>query len=233
MTKEKTIDADKMLAFYGDKCRFVGKSSIKLMEILEYIVAEDFPDIEAILENNEQIRESDLKESFKQCAVLLKGLEKYIDKEEAHPLKKEVTKKKTVKSLPSVDDITIFSDGAAKGNPGPASIGVVLKDSKTGNTVAEISKKIGSTTNNIAEYTALIKGLEKAIELGANKVKVFADSELMVKQVTLVYKTKNEGLRDLLDEVFALKSKFKEFKITHVRREQNKRADELANLAFE
>lgn len=128
--------------------------------------------------------------------------------------------------------IFINSDGAARGNPGPAGIGVVLKD-ETGKVVAEIFEYIGETTNNQAEYLALLAGLKKAIELGAESVGIFADSELMVSQIKGVYKVKNEGLKPLFNEAKELLKKFKTCNICHIPREKNKEADKLANKAID
>ena len=127
---------------------------------------------------------------------------------------------------------TIYSDGAARGNPGPAGAGAFLSDEK-GDTVAEVYKYLGEATNNQAEYSALILGLEEALKIGATKVSVFCDSELLVKQVKGEYRVKNAGLRPLYEEVVKNLKKIGGYTIAHVPREQNKRADELANLAID
>lgn len=124
--------------------------------------------------------------------------------------------------------LTLYTDGASRGNPGDAGIGIVIIDEE-GNVVKEISDYIGQTTNNIAEYKALIAGLKEALEMECEEVNVFTDSELMVKQIQGEYQVKNEGLKPLYKEVFELIKEFKKFSICHVRREMNKRADELAN----
>lgn len=123
--------------------------------------------------------------------------------------------------------VTIFTDGASKGNPGAAGIGVVLSDSEA-RILAEISEYIGETTNNVAEYKALIRGLEKAAELGATEVEISTDSELMARQITGVYKVKAEHLKELHSKVLSLLRHFREVSITHVVREENKLADRLA-----
>jgi ribonuclease HI len=128
--------------------------------------------------------------------------------------------------------VTLFVDGASRGNPGPASIGCSFVN-EAGDEIASISEVIGSVTNNIAEYTALLFGLEKAIKDGISHIQVKADSELMVKQMKGEYKVKNEGLKNLFVQTLALSKQFKSFSIQHVRREQNSRADELANLALD
>ena len=123
--------------------------------------------------------------------------------------------------------VHIYSDGAARGNPGPAGIGVVIKKGST--TLAEVADFIGKATNNVAEYMAFIRGLEEALLLGATKAECFLDSELLVKQVLGEYRVKNEGLAPLYHHAKALIKKFKTFSISHTVREENKHADRLAN----
>lgn len=130
--------------------------------------------------------------------------------------------------------VKIYCDGASKGNPGPASIGVWATldgDGNSGEPVFEISESLGRATNNFAEWTSLLYGLRKAVELGIQEVEVFMDSELVVFQVTGIYKVKKPEFRPLLDEVKTLTKKFAHFKISHVRRELNRKADALANQA--
>ncbi|MCK9439064.1 MAG: ribonuclease HI family protein [Patescibacteria group bacterium] len=128
--------------------------------------------------------------------------------------------------------IIIFSDGGARGNPGPAGIGAVLYDQEK-NKIAEVSKYLGETTNNQAEYRALIEGLKKAKELKAQEVECFLDSELVVKQLKREYKVKNQELAPLFLEVYNLSQTFKDIKFVHIPREKNKEADRLANLAMD
>ena len=125
-----------------------------------------------------------------------------------------------------------YADGGSRGNPGPAGIGAVLKG-EDGVNVHEISESIGFATNNVAEYTALFKILEKALELGFDEIEVRMDSELVVKQMLGQYRVKNEGLIPLFDKAKSLSRKFKIFKINHVRRELNKEADKLANQGMD
>lgn len=127
---------------------------------------------------------------------------------------------------------TIFSDGASRGNPGEAGIGIVIYNENQ-EKVMEVAEYIGIETNNVAEYTALIRGLEEASKLGVTEVEVFADSELMVKQMKGVYKVKNPGLQTLFQQAKKLTQNFNLFEITHVRREKNKEADKLANLGID
>jgi ribonuclease HI len=125
----------------------------------------------------------------------------------------------------------IFTDGGASGNPGPAGIGVVIREG--GQLVAEISESIGDATNNVAEYRAAIAALEESIRRGATKVFINTDSELMYFQLTGSYKVKNEALRLLVDQVRQLSKKIKTVEIKCVRRELNTDADRLAKQAIE
>jgi ribonuclease HI len=127
--------------------------------------------------------------------------------------------------------VQLYIDGAARGNPGPAGIGVVVK--RGASTLAEISDFIGKATNNVAEYIAFIRGLEEALVLGATKAECFSDSELLVKQVKGEYKVKNEGLVPLHYHAKSLIAKFKTFSIEHTLREENKHADKLANQGID
>ena len=127
--------------------------------------------------------------------------------------------------------VQIFTDGAARGNPGPAGIGVVIKSEKE--TLLEVSDYIGKTTNNVAEYMALIRGLEEALDMGNKSVEVYSDSELVVKQLNGEYKVKNEGLVPLYLHTRSLIKKFNHFSINHTVREENKHADELANKGID
>jgi len=129
------------------------------------------------------------------------------------------------------EELIIFTDGGARGNPGPAGIGAVLYNGKE--KVAEVSKYLGVATNNQAEYRALIEALKKAKELGAKKLSVFLDSELVVKQLNREYKVKNKDLAPLFLEVYNLSLSFSNIIFTHVYRENNKEADRLANEAMD
>ena len=127
--------------------------------------------------------------------------------------------------------VTIFTDGASQGNPGPAAIGVVIKDER-GQIVSRISRGIGRTTNNQAEYRAIIAALEEAIRLGARQVKLNSDSELVVRQIGGKYRVKNAALKPLYQRVKQLQSHLESFAINHIPREQNTEADKLANAAL-
>ncbi|MCW2976332.1 MAG: acid phosphatase [Actinomycetia bacterium] len=126
----------------------------------------------------------------------------------------------------------LSTDGGARGNPGPAAYGYVL-EADDGTVLAAHGQKIGVATNNVAEYSALIAGLEKALELGVDEVEVVSDSELMVKQMTGEYRVKNEALRDLSLEAGRLARRIGSVDYTAVRREHNKLADQLVNEALD
>ncbi len=128
--------------------------------------------------------------------------------------------------------IIIYSDGGARGNPGPAGIGAVLYDENK-KLLAEISEYLGETTNNQAEYRALIFALKKAKSLGGEDLSCYLDSELVVKQLKREYKVKNAELAPLFLEVHNLSLNFKKIEFIHVRREFNKEADRLANEAMD
>jgi ribonuclease HI len=131
-------------------------------------------------------------------------------------------------------NLRIFTDGGARGNPGPAGVGAVIKDADTGETIKELHKYIGETTNNQAEYKAVILGLEEAVELNPDSVMVVADSELLVRQLSGEYKVKNQGLAQRFMEVRNLETRLgKPVRYRHVPRDQNKEADALANKAMD
>ena len=125
----------------------------------------------------------------------------------------------------------IHTDGGARGNPGPAAYAFTIEHA--GEIPVEEKVYLGTTTNNVAEYTGLVKALEKAQEIGARRVVVHSDSELMVKQLNGQYKVKNEGLLPLYQQAVALRRGFDSFEIKHVRREFNKHADRLCNEALD
>ncbi len=128
--------------------------------------------------------------------------------------------------------ITIYSDGGARGNPGPAAIGVVIYDQDK-KIIDTISEYIGETTNNQAEYQAILKGIERSQELGAQELECYLDSELIVNQLQLKYKVKNQGLGPLFIKTWNLVQKFKKVEFFFIPREQNKAADKLVNEALD
>ncbi len=131
----------------------------------------------------------------------------------------------------SIKKVTINVDGAAKGNPGPAAIGATIRDEQ-GRLITCLSQGIGITTNNQAEYMAIIAALRKAIALGARYAQVNSDSELVVKQINGVYRVKKIALKPLYQQVKQLQGQLDGFTIVHIPREQNTEADSLANKAL-
>ena len=127
--------------------------------------------------------------------------------------------------------VRINFDGASKGNPGPASIGAVIAE-RPGEILVEISEAIGKATSNFAEYSALVRALEEAVRLGATEVECVSDSELVVRQMTGVYRVRNESLKPLWQKARDLSGKFGRFSIRHVPRAENRRADKLASHAL-
>ena len=127
---------------------------------------------------------------------------------------------------------TLRTDGGARGNPGPAGAGFVLEDS-SGEVVRSGGRYLGCQTNNVAEYEAIIWGLETALDEGVADLRVCADSQLVVRQLNGQYRVKNEGLKPLYQKAKSLIGRFASVDVTHVRREQNAAADELANEAMD
>ena len=127
--------------------------------------------------------------------------------------------------------LIINTDGLSKGNPGTAAIGATIKDER-GKMLATISQRIGVTTNNVAEYKALIAALQKAIKLKATQVEIRADSELMIRQLSGRYKIKSVGLRPLYLEAAQLLGQFETVSLKSIPRELNAAADKLANDAL-
>jgi ribonuclease HI len=128
--------------------------------------------------------------------------------------------------------LVVHVDGGARGNPGPAAIGVVVADID-GRVVEEVAETIGETTNNVAEYRALLRGLERAGALGADEVEVVGDSELVAKQVNGQYKVKHAGLRPLHAEALRALAGFPRWNLRTVPRAQNAGADALVNAALD
>ena len=128
--------------------------------------------------------------------------------------------------------VVVHVDGGARGNPGPAAAGAVVSTPE-GEVLAQDAAPIGLATNNVAEYRALVAGLEKAVELGVGEVEVVSDSELLVRQMRGEYKVKNAALRELSLEVAALARKLDGVTYRAVRREHNELADRLVNEALD
>jgi phosphoribosylglycinamide formyltransferase-1 len=129
------------------------------------------------------------------------------------------------------DAITAYTDGASRGNPGPAAAGFILADN-AGARLRARAFFLGEATNNVAEYTALVKAVEEANSLGAKNLTIFSDSELLVKQMNGKYKVKSAQIEPLFKKALHLLGKIESWKIQHVRRERNKEADRLVNEAL-
>jgi ribonuclease HI len=128
--------------------------------------------------------------------------------------------------------LTVNVDGGARGNPGPAAIGVVVRD-QDGAVLEELGEAIGRATNNVAEYRALLRGIELAAAHGGTEVELIGDSELVVRQVEGRYKVKDATLRELYEEAKRELAAFETWSIRHVRREANADADRLVNAALD
>ena len=135
-------------------------------------------------------------------------------------------------AAPSARRLILHVDGGARGNPGPAAIGVVFDD-PDGARVSDLAERIGVATNNVAEYRALLRGLERAAELGAREVDVINDSELVAKQINRVYKVKHPAMRPLFEAATELLGTFERWSIRSVPRAENAVADALVNAALD
>ena len=131
-----------------------------------------------------------------------------------------------------MEKLTVNVDGGARGNPGPAAIGAVVRDS-SGEVLQERGERIGRATNNVAEYRALLLGIELAAALGASELELIGDSELIVRQVEGRYKVKDATMRGLHAQVKQALEPFERWSIRHVRREHNADADRLVNAALD
>jgi ribonuclease HI len=128
--------------------------------------------------------------------------------------------------------LVLHVDGGARGNPGPAAIGVVISDAD-GNVIDEVAERIGVTTNNVAEYQAVLRGLERARELGAGEVELVGDSELVARQLSGAYKVKHPAMKALHERAVAALAGFERWTIRTVPRAENARADALVNAALD
>jgi ribonuclease HI len=131
----------------------------------------------------------------------------------------------------SVKKLTVYTDGGARGNPGPAALGVVIK--ADGKTLRSFGEYLGDLTNNQAEYLALVRALETAKDLGAKEVECVLDSELVVRQMNGEYRVKNQGLAPLYLKIWNLRQGFSRVTFRHVPRDMNKEADAEVNAALD
>lgn len=130
------------------------------------------------------------------------------------------------------DELHVFIDGAARGNPGPAAIGVVIL-TRQGRRVAAFGEAIGEATNNFAEYTALVHAMRLLSAYEVERLRIYADSELVVRQIQGLYRVRERSLRSLHSQVMSMLGRYRDWSIQHVPREQNREADRLANHALD
>jgi ribonuclease HI len=129
--------------------------------------------------------------------------------------------------------LLIHTDGAARGNPGPAGLGAVLRDASSGEIVAELARYLGTRTNNYAEWVAVEAALEEALRIGASRIDLRTDSELVARQISGIYRVKHPDLRPIHARVMRLLARFAGYTVGHVPREQNRDADRLSNVAID
>jgi len=138
-----------------------------------------------------------------------------------------------VRSTPPPGRLVIYTDGAARGNPGPAGAGAVLRDASSGNLVAEIARFLGIRTNNYAEWTAVELALAEALRLGATQVDLRMDSELVARQISGRYRVKHADLKPIHARVMAMLARLESYTVGHVPRELNTEADRMSNIAID
>lgn len=215
------------------------KSGIPMARILSILAQRD-GDISTVVNRVSRVEDAELRSGFAAVAKLLEALEKQTgakteeQSELALPGAKEVfpTEEPTVAPGVAIDRVKMFIDGASKGNPGPAGIGMVFTD-MSGHVLWQACRKLDeNATNNVAEYEALREGLLRALGQGWKKIHVFSDSELLVRQMLGQYKIKNETLRRIAPRVRGLINQFEAFTIASIPREQNRLADRLATHAI-
>jgi len=129
--------------------------------------------------------------------------------------------------------LLIHTDGAARGNPGPAGLGAVLRDAASGQIIAELARYLGEQTNNVAEWTAVEDALEEALRRGARQVDLRTDSQLVARQISGRYRVKHANLKPIHARVMALLAQFDSYTVGHVPRELNTDADRLSNVAID
>ena len=134
---------------------------------------------------------------------------------------------------PGSSRLLIYTDGAARGNPGPAGLGAFIRNAETGQVVAELARFLGTRTNNYAEWTAVEAALEEALRLGATHVDLRMDSELVARQISGRYRVKHPDLRPIHARVMAMLARLQGYTVAHVPRELNKDADRLSNIAVD
>ena len=198
-------------------------------------VARDDAMLQVLAHGKEGVEASDLREVISAAADLLGVAETWAlgkpSEAPAEPPRSDVPLADDPAVLSAHERVKVFVDGACKGNPGPSAVGIVVTTME-GATLFEEAHCIGRTTNNVAEYQALIAALRILLDNGAPEAFIFSDSALMVNQVRGRWKVKNFGLMPLISEAQALRRRLPLFRINHIPREENKRADEIAGLAL-
>ncbi|MGB9692115.1 MAG: ribonuclease HI family protein [Candidatus Sumerlaeaceae bacterium] len=244
------------------KALSIQKSEVPFYRVLD-ILATRHGDISEVFERYPDIADTPLRTAFHHCAELLRHLAKIeglmpawelegpstdVDivgsgaKTQKSPRSSSAARDKKIKAelAPFVDESVrgkvktakVYIDGASRGNPGPAGIGFALFD-MDGRKIAQDAKPIGTATNNVAEYCALIEALKTAIQLGIEQLFVLSDSELLVKQMKGEYRIKNADLYERAKLAHQLAKQFSKFSIDYISRENNKLADALSNYALD
>lgn len=222
------------------------------------VLAEPHGDMAMTLHRLHDARDHHLRDSLKSCAELLRALDEHFRARavakaisppppprpeatgaapsvEPGDIKRELRPFENPDAVGRVPSAKLHTDGASKGNPGQAGIGALIHAVGgvfDGKRVAQLTRPLGLATNNQAEYTALVEGLAMALRMGVEDMAVFADSELMVKQVKGVYKVKNDDIAKRMVEVKALQKRFAKFSITWIPREKNTEADALSTASI-
>lgn len=200
-------------------------ASSKDADILRYVAREEL--LSATIEAFPQLNREKLARLLERAAELV----------EQHgpglvPLSAPAAPAPAADVSPQLSRVRVYSDGAARGNPGPSGAGAVLVE-PNGQVVDRLGKYLGIQTNNYAEYMGLLIGLRRARELGVREVEVFADSELMIRQLGGRYQVKSPSLRPLYEEALKLLNDFSRVKLVHVPRDMNAAADEMSNRAID
>lgn len=144
-----------------------------------------------------------------------------------------MTRRVAAEGMPEARRLLIHTDGAARGNPGPAGLGAVLRDAATGETLAELARFLGRRTNNFAEWSAVEAALTEALRLGATAVDLRTDSELVARQIAGRYRVRHADLKPIHARVMDLLGRFDAYTVGHVPRERNREADRLSNVAID
>ncbi len=208
-----------------------GKSLEKIAELAHC----EIKDVVEVIEEAITIINKYEKQFARKKIIIKKGADEH-DREQSQSghdtptLESQLFEGTELSTIPLNSTLTMYTDGASSGNPGPAGIGIVIFD-HDGRQIGKVSSYIGSRTNNYAEYTALIRALKIAIYFKTKVLKIRTDSELIVKQISGEYKVKNDQIKKLYDQAVSLIKQISSCKIEHVPRSQNDKADYLAKKA--